>query len=242
MQISAIKRFLLPLSRLIRLKERSLSAETSEAKTATDEDMLGNIVFIADGALLDEALKGKTTNGEAPINEALVNEDSALVNEALANEATKGEALIDEALTNESLANKALANEDYCNSDTGPDSEISAKDYSNIAYDSENEDFTATDNTHGEINTGDLSGENESGQKKFSGEKFHPADESAYEDSTTVGVVRTHSFKEHLKSSVPRSARPPQGTLTKGELAEIRSLFGSIDDAEIYRLYKRVTK
>lgn len=48
--------------------------------------------------------------------------------------------------------------------------------------------------------------------------------------------------KAHLSSSVPKAARVPQGALTKGEMAEIRSIFGDMDDAEIQRLYKRVTK
>ena len=48
--------------------------------------------------------------------------------------------------------------------------------------------------------------------------------------------------KAHLSSSVPRAARLPQGALTKGQMAEIREIFGDIDDAEIQRLYKRVTK
>ncbi len=48
--------------------------------------------------------------------------------------------------------------------------------------------------------------------------------------------------KAHLSSSVPRAASVPRGVLTKGEMAEIRSIFGDMDDAEIQRLYKRVTK
>ena len=52
----------------------------------------------------------------------------------------------------------------------------------------------------------------------------------------------TVNTKAHLSSSVPRAARLPQGALTKGQMAEIREIFGDIDDAEIQRLYKRVTK
>ena len=52
----------------------------------------------------------------------------------------------------------------------------------------------------------------------------------------------TVNTKAHLTSSVPRAARLPQGALTKGQMAEIREIFGDIDDAEIQRLYKRVTK
>ena len=52
----------------------------------------------------------------------------------------------------------------------------------------------------------------------------------------------TVNTKAHLSSSVPRAARLPHGALTKGQMAEIREIFGDIDDAEIQRLYKRVTK
>ena len=48
--------------------------------------------------------------------------------------------------------------------------------------------------------------------------------------------------RAHLTSSVPRAARLPKGALTKSQLAEMREIFGTIDDAEIHRLYKRVTK
>ncbi len=58
-------------------------------------------------------------------------------------------------------------------------------------------------------------------------------------DPTPSPTVNT---KAHLTSSVPRVARLPQGALTKGQMAEIREIFGDIDDAEIQRLYKRVTK
>ena len=50
------------------------------------------------------------------------------------------------------------------------------------------------------------------------------------------------SNRAHLTSSVPRAAKPPVSGLTKGELAEIRALFKNLDDLEIQRLYKKVTK
>ena len=50
------------------------------------------------------------------------------------------------------------------------------------------------------------------------------------------------SNRAHLTSSVPRAAKPPVSALTKGELAEIRALFKNLDDLEIQRLYKKVTK
>ena len=62
-----------------------------------------------------------------------------------------------------------------------------------------------------------------------------------YEEYTEPEITR-QSNKAHLSSSVPRGARVPTGALSKGEMAEIRSIFGNMDDAEIQRLYKRVTK
>ena len=67
-------------------------------------------------------------------------------------------------------------------------------------------------------------------------EESKPCEEPSNTPSHTVNT------KAHLTSSVPRAARLPQGALTKGQMAEIREIFGDIDDAEIQRLYKRVTK
>ena len=55
-------------------------------------------------------------------------------------------------------------------------------------------------------------------------------------------VSATENNRAHLTSSVPRSARVPTGVMTKSELREIRELFGNMDDMEIQRLYKKVTK
>ena len=52
----------------------------------------------------------------------------------------------------------------------------------------------------------------------------------------------SESNRAHLTSSVPRAAKPPVSALTKGELAEIRALFKNLNDLEIQRLYKKVTK
>ena len=62
------------------------------------------------------------------------------------------------------------------------------------------------------------------------------------EPSDKAKPTRLESNRSHLTSSVPRVARPPKGDLTKGELAEIRALFSNLDDKEIQRLYKKVTK
>ena len=73
------------------------------------------------------------------------------------------------------------------------------------------------------------------------------SDKSAAEKNTeneepTEVATTENSNKAHLTSSVPRVARIPQGALSKSQMAEIREIFGDIDDAEIQRLYKRVTK
>ena len=60
--------------------------------------------------------------------------------------------------------------------------------------------------------------------------------------NTEATVNHAENNRSHLTSSVPRAAKAPIGTLTKGELAEIRALFTNLDDAEIQRLYKKVTK
>ena len=46
----------------------------------------------------------------------------------------------------------------------------------------------------------------------------------------------------HLTSSVPRSAKAPAGVLTKQQMSELREIFANMDDTQIQRLYKRVTK
>ena len=61
-------------------------------------------------------------------------------------------------------------------------------------------------------------------------------------EESTETPSPTPNTKAHLSSSVPRAAKLPPGALTKGQMAEIREIFGDIDDAEIQRLYKRVTK
>lgn len=66
--------------------------------------------------------------------------------------------------------------------------------------------------------------------------------EEGEEDSAGEKVAVRENNRSHLTSSVPRSARAPLGAMTKGELAEIRALFNNMDDNEIQRLYKKVTK
>ena len=64
----------------------------------------------------------------------------------------------------------------------------------------------------------------------------HPSSLSETHESVREGNL------SHLTSSVPRVAKAPLGSISKGELKEMRSIFHNLDDAEIQRLYKRVTK
>lgn len=68
--------------------------------------------------------------------------------------------------------------------------------------------------------------------------------EEQSDDSAAVTEVDTdkNASLSHLTSSVPRAARVPRGALSKSEMTELRELFGGLSDAEIQRLYKRVTK
>ena len=50
------------------------------------------------------------------------------------------------------------------------------------------------------------------------------------------------STTSHLSGSVPRRVETPRGAMTKSEMREARELFEGLDDAEIHRLYKKVTQ
>lgn len=50
------------------------------------------------------------------------------------------------------------------------------------------------------------------------------------------------STTSHLTGSVPRRVETPKGVMTKAEMREAREIFYDLDDAEIHRLYKKVTQ
>lgn len=50
------------------------------------------------------------------------------------------------------------------------------------------------------------------------------------------------STTSHLTGSVPRRVETPRGVMTKAEMREARELFSDLSDAEIHRLYKKVTQ
>ena len=50
------------------------------------------------------------------------------------------------------------------------------------------------------------------------------------------------STTSHLSGSIPRRVEAPKGVMTKTEMREAREIFYDLDDAEIHRLYKKVTQ
>lgn len=48
--------------------------------------------------------------------------------------------------------------------------------------------------------------------------------------------------RSHLTAAIPRSAAAPQNQMSRQQLDMARSLFSDLDDNEIRRLYKKVTK
>ncbi len=88
-------------------------------------------------------------------------------------------------------------------------------------------------------------------------ESVEPAEESTLAESVnTAAKVKTEPAeavktdaaeppkenRNHLISSVPKAARAPMGALTKQQMRELRDLFSNMDDVQIQRLYKKVTK
>ena len=66
---------------------------------------------------------------------------------------------------------------------------------------------------------------------------------SAKEAFLAIGAaVRKPDNRSHLISSVPKSAAAPRSQMTRSELECARSIFEGMDELEIKRLYKKVTK
>ena len=57
-----------------------------------------------------------------------------------------------------------------------------------------------------------------------------------------ISEAEPKSTTSHLTGSVPRRVETPKGVMTKAEMREARELFEGLDDAEIHRLYKKVTQ
>lgn len=81
-------------------------------------------------------------------------------------------------------------------------------------------------------------------------QNFHTEGEEVEAKGEAEEITETETDKtpapagnlSHLSSSVPRGASLPRGAMTKAEMREMRELLGNLDDAELHRLYKRVTQ
>lgn len=67
--------------------------------------------------------------------------------------------------------------------------------------------------------------------------------ENQINDSPSVAVEESApDTRSHLTSSVPRTASAPRGGMSAAELHMARELFSGLSDAQIHRLYKKVTQ
>lgn len=64
---------------------------------------------------------------------------------------------------------------------------------------------------------------------------------SATEAYLATTKRKRHDNRAHLKSAYGRSAAAPTGMMTQRELRDAREIFGNLSDAEIQRLYRKVT-
>lgn len=65
--------------------------------------------------------------------------------------------------------------------------------------------------------------------------------EEAYR-ATTTAKPRRYDNRAHLRSSAPKALRTSATDMSYRELEMARELFSGVSDAEIQRLYKKVTK
>lgn len=66
--------------------------------------------------------------------------------------------------------------------------------------------------------------------------------EEAYRATTTRARVQKNDNRAHLRSSAPRAASSPTSNMSYREMEIAKSIFSDISDAEIQRLYRKVTK
>ena len=71
-------------------------------------------------------------------------------------------------------------------------------------------------------------------------EKLEIRNEEKVEE--VIAEAEPKSTTSHLSGSVPRKVETPRGAMTKSEMREARELFEGLSDAEIHRLYKKVTQ
>ena len=65
--------------------------------------------------------------------------------------------------------------------------------------------------------------------------------EEAYRATTKRAGTKTDN-RAHLRSSAPRSAASPNGNISYKDMQIARELFPGVSDAEIQKLYKKVTR
>ncbi len=85
-------------------------------------------------------------------------------------------------------------------------------------------------------------------------EAMAAADAERYSELRAMGLTPREAYlasstpkrpsggRSHLRDSLPRSAKSPESNMTRRELSAARELFDGLDDGEIQRLYKKVTK
>ena len=66
--------------------------------------------------------------------------------------------------------------------------------------------------------------------------------EEAYRASTPAKRAPRPDNRAHLRSSVPKAARSPEGSISYRDLERAREIFSGVSDAEIQRLYRKVTR
>ena len=102
----------------------------------------------------------------------------------------------------------------------------------NLNSDFENQNIPISDRENNEENQTEI----------FENQDYEQSEEPSDAEGKIHPCDNLPDTKAHLTSSVPRSAKAPIGVLTKQEMGELRAIFSKMDDAEIQRLYKRVTK
>ena len=76
--------------------------------------------------------------------------------------------------------------------------------------------------------------------EEIQNEKLEIRNEENVEE--VISEAEPKSTTSHLSGSIPKRVETPRGAMTKSEMREARELFEGLDDAEIHRLYKKVTQ
>ena len=159
----------------------------------------------------------------------------------------------------------------YINTENSPDSEILTPEIEEsvdekIGSSADTVDLTDTDSAHEQPAT-DENSEDEEGEDgaddlaelklRFPELKNKNIEAlpfaQRYRELRALGLTPEESYlacagrkiidtRAHLTDSYPKCSSAPTSSMTRGELRAARELFSGLDDSEIVRLYKRVTK